>query len=105
MTRIIALTALIALGLPGEPFHEPFHEPTTAGATQRYHAPSTFPVGAADNGSAPSSLRAQNRSVCRVMVGPGFGQDYRSRIEDVADARIYTQSCIIFQDRTSVVTS
>ena len=57
MTRVIALMALTALGLPGEPFHEPFHEPTTAGATQRYHAPSTFPVGAAENGSAPSSLR------------------------------------------------
>ena len=41
MTRIITLTALAALGLPGDPFHEPFHEPTTAGATQRYHAPGT----------------------------------------------------------------
>ena len=25
MTRVIALTALAALGLSGEPFHEPFH--------------------------------------------------------------------------------
>jgi hypothetical protein len=43
MTRVIALMALTALGLPGEPFHEPFHEPTTAGATQRYHAPGRAP--------------------------------------------------------------
>jgi hypothetical protein len=79
MTRIITLTALTALGLPGEPFHEPFHEPTTADATQRHHAPGTFPAGAADNGSAPSSVRAQHRSAFRVMVGPGgVGQDYRT---------------------------
>ena len=30
--------------------------------------------GAADNGGAPKSLRAQNRSVCDVMVCPGFGR-------------------------------
>ena len=35
MTRNMALMALTALGLPGEPFHDP----TTASATQRYHAP------------------------------------------------------------------
>ena len=39
MTRVIALAALTALGLPGEPFHEPFHDLPTANATQRYHAP------------------------------------------------------------------
>ena len=36
------------------------------------------PLGAADKGGAPSTLRAQNRSVCRVMICPGFSQDYRS---------------------------
>ena len=34
------------------------------------------PLGAADKGGAPSTLRAQNRSVCRVMICPGFSQDY-----------------------------
>jgi hypothetical protein len=87
MTRIIALTALTALGLPGGPFHEPFHEPTTAGATQRYHAPSTFPVGAADNGSAPGSLRAQNRSVGSVR--PLDRQSHPGGIE--ADVQIVGQ--------------
>ena len=73
MTPVIALTALTALGLPGEPFHEPFHDPPQRPlrnvTTRRARAP--LP-GAADHGGAPSSLRAQNRSVSRVMALPGL---------------------------------
>ena len=79
MTRIIALTALTALGLPGEPFHEPFHEPLQRALRSVTMRRARSQSERADNGSAPSSLRAQNRSVCRVMVCPGgFGQDYRT---------------------------
>ena len=79
ITRIIALMALTALGLPGEPFHEPFHDPPQrplrSVTMRRARAP--LP-GAADNGGAPNGLRAQNGSVCHVMACPGFGQDYRT---------------------------
>ena len=74
---------LTALGLSGEPFHESFHGPTTASATQRHHAPSRLRHSERLTTAArPDSLRAQNRPVCRVMLCPGFGQDYRTcRIE------------------------
>jgi hypothetical protein len=79
MTPVIALMALTALGLPGEPFHEPFHDPPQrplrSVTIRRARAP--LP-GAADNGGAPSNLRAQNGSVCHVMACPSFGQDYRT---------------------------
>jgi hypothetical protein len=68
MTRIIALTALTALGSPGEPFHEPFHDPTTASATQRYHAPGGLrQPGPADNSGAPTCAH-RTGPVCRVMA-------------------------------------
>jgi hypothetical protein len=70
--------ALTALGLPGAPVHEPVHDPLQRALRSVTTRRAGSPLGAADNGGAPSSLRAQNRSVCRVR----FGQDDR-----VADER------------------
>ena len=92
MTRKMTLMALTALVLPGEPFHEPFHGPATASTTQRHDAPSRLrhPERLTTTAARPDSLRAQNRSVCRVMLCLGFGKDYRTcRIAGVVVAHIY----------------
>jgi hypothetical protein len=66
---------LTALGLSGEPFHGP----ATASATQRHHAPSELRHSERLTTAArPAVCPTQNRSVCRVMVCPRFGQGYRS---------------------------
>jgi hypothetical protein len=100
MTRKMALVALTALGLPGGPVHEPVHDPPQRALRSVTMCRASSAVRTADNGGAPSSLRAQSRFVCRVMgVGAGFGQDYRTcRIAGVACAPTYAQVCITFHD-------
>ena len=41
-------------------------------------------IRSGDNGGAPSSLRPQNRSNCRLMVCPGFGQNLSQRPTEVS---------------------
>ena len=62
MTPVIALMALTALGLPGEPFHEPFHGPATATATQRYHAPGAGPAIRSGRQRRRAQLSARHRT-------------------------------------------
>ena len=81
IARIIALTALTTLDYLVR--HSTTH--STTHLNERYVAlpcaERAPPFGVADNGGAPNNRRAQNRSVCRVMVWPGFGQDYRTVAE------------------------
>ena len=90
MTRNIALTALTTLGSSCEPFHEPFHDRPQRALRSVTIRRASSASRAADNGGAPSSLRAQNRSVSHVMACPCFGQDYCRTCRWASVARPYS---------------